>query len=184
VNKNKLGILAALVIGVAVMASPLHTWVVGETLTYADINANFSHIHSLMVGGHGPRLTNADVNGSAAISHAKLATPALVPKIWVTGTTPCTTTICTMSDSSPAGVVVNRTSEGVYVMTFPAARANAFYGVLISTLADPTIVCSPLSRATSTLAFNCVKMTSYDGGIGGIGYPTDAAFTVLIMDTN
>jgi len=83
-------LVAALVMSLmagSVMAGAIHSWASGERLNAADLNANFNHIHNLMVGGHGGRLVDADVSGSAAISTTKLAicnTIPVWPRAWVT----------------------------------------------------------------------------------------------------
>lgn len=70
----------ALVATVAVGAS-IVTWLPGDTLTVAQLNSNFSHIHSTMVGGHGPRLVDSDVNASANIDIAKLSSSEGLPRV-------------------------------------------------------------------------------------------------------
>src|SRR3990172_5536886 len=68
--------------GSVALAGSIKRWSSTETFTSTDINANFTHIHKTMVGGHGARLVNADVSSSAAIAHSKVATPALLSKAW------------------------------------------------------------------------------------------------------
>src|SRR5687767_8565450 len=43
----------------------IKSWSTGETIGNAEMNANFTHIHTNMVGGHGGRLTDIDVSASA-----------------------------------------------------------------------------------------------------------------------
>lgn len=71
----------SLVTGMA-FAGSIKSWSNGQTLTAADLNANFNHIHGLMVGGHGARLVDADVSGSAAIASSKLAQGSGIADAW------------------------------------------------------------------------------------------------------
>lgn len=170
--KRKWGILAAVLIGGLAVASPIKTWIVGEVISYTDLNANFLHIHSLMVGGHGPRLVNADVSASAAISHSKLATPALVPKIWAQVAN-CTANPCTVSATS--GVTsVGWTSAGLMTVNF-AARVNANYAAIVAASAVSNRNCAPTAQTTTTVTVTCQDLASAAANSG---------FTILIMDDN
>lgn len=176
-NKYKIGLLASALVALLASASSLKTWTVGETVTYSDLNANFAHIHSLMVGGHGPRLTNTDVSSSAAISHAKLATPALLPKVW--GQITCSGT-CTATEQSPAsgsgGVTsVTYTSAGVYVVNF-AARSDSNFAVLVNstTSGSADAVCHGWPLSTSTVAIRCITAST--------GAALESNFSIIIMD--
>lgn len=176
-RKYKIAILVLAIAAAAVVASPLKTWVVGETLTYSDINANFAHIHGLMVGGHGPRLVNADVSSSAAISHAKLATPALVPKIW--GMVACSGS-CSATEQSPTSTAggissITYTSAGVYVVNF-AARFDANFAVIVNstTSASADAVCHGWPASNATAAIRCITAST--------GAALESNFSILIMD--
>lgn len=114
------------------MSSAIHVWVDGDVLSTADINSNFSHIHGLMVGGHGARLINADVSASAGISHSKLATPGVLPKsIFVIGSsiTPCAAGTCTLTASAGIIPTVTWNSTGNYTVTLPVARTDIHWFV-------------------------------------------------------
>lgn len=176
-NKYKIGLLASALVALLASASSLKTWTVGETVTYSDLNANFSHIHSLMVGGHGPILTNADVSSSAAISHDKLATPKLLPKLW--GQITCSGS-CSATEQSPAsgsgGITsVTYTSAGVYVVNF-AARSDANFAVLVNstTSGSADAVCHGWPLSTSTVAIRCITAST--------GAALESNFSILIMD--
>lgn len=171
-SKYKKGILWALLVGAVVLASPLKVWVVGETLTYSDINANFQHIHSLMVGGHGPRLTNADVSGTAAIAHTKLATPALVPKIWAT-VAACSSNPCTISEQSGGVSSVGWTSAGVMTVNF-SARANASYAAIVSARGTASVECHSLGQTTTGVGITCTTTNT--------AVATNSGFSILILD--
>jgi hypothetical protein len=172
VNKYKKGLLAAFIVGALALASPLKVWVVGETLTYSDINANFQHIHSLMVGGHGPRLTNADVSGSAAISHSKLASPALVPKLWATVAS-CSSNPCTISEQSGGISSVGWTSAGVMTVNF-SARANATFAAIVTGRGTASVECHSLGQTTTTVGISCTTTNT--------AAATNSGFSILILD--
>ena len=76
-------LVPTLVLGAVVYGGTIKTWSSAEALTAAAINANFQHIHNLMVGGHGARLVNSDVSASAAIASSKLASYRMIPRTWV-----------------------------------------------------------------------------------------------------
>lgn len=170
-NKYKIGLLASALVAFLASAASLKTWTVGETVTYSDLNANFSHIHTTMVGGHGPRLVNADVSSSAAISHSKLATPSLLPKVW--GQVTCSGT-CTATETS--GVTsVTYTSAGVYVVNF-AARTDANFAVVVNstTSASADAACHGWPASTSTAAIRCITAST--------GAALESNFAIIIMD--
>lgn len=160
------------------LASSIKSWSGGDVLTSADLNANFSHIHNTMVGGHGARLVNADVSASAAIAHSKLATPALVPKAFAYVTNgsdaACTTGTCTLESSSGVTSVVWN-STGVYTATIPA-RTDANYGVLVSAHGTDKY-CTTGTFSTTAFVVDC-RSYATTGGV------VDAAFTVMLMDND
>lgn len=176
-------ILAVLVAAAFTMAGPIHTWTTGEVITSSDLNANFSHIHNTMVGGHGPRLMNSDVSSGAAISHSKLATPALIPKVWAQ--VDCTTVSNTCSLTSGSGVSsVTWNSAGSTTITFSAARANVNYGTLITAYSSSSssfVSCYDSSHLTTQMSTMCSR-SNPDGGVTDA--PVNSNFTVLLMDDN
>lgn len=182
-KKHAPTLLALAVVASLSLAGPIHTWSVGEVITSTDLNAALSHIHGTMVGGHGPRLVNADVSGSAAIAHTKLAGPALLPKVW--GTFDCASTPGTCSflvGSATSSAVFN--STGTYTVTLPAARTNAVYGVMISEWADTStsnITCHGSTQTTTTVDVRCSK-SNPDAGATDVA--ADARFTFEILDDN
>lgn len=103
----------------------IKTWGSGDTLTSADLNANFQHIHNNMVGGHGGRLTDADVSASANIASSKLAAYHLIPVAWGS-VAECTGSPCTIISSSGISSVT-RTSAGVYTVNLTTSRPNTSY---------------------------------------------------------
>ena len=156
------------------VGSAIKSWSSGEVLTSSDLNANFAHIHNTMVGGHGARLVNADISSSAAISHTKLASPSLVPKVWAT--TPsgsCTPGPCTIAGTGFSGIT--GVDAGSYVATFSSNRGPGTYGVLVTPKNTLGIGCSvELSASQTSFQFDCVDSS---------GSGTNTGFTVMILDT-
>lgn len=175
--KKLIVFLAAVWAGYAI-SGPIHTWVSGEYITAADLNANMSHIHNNMVGGHGPRLVNADVSGSAAIAHSKLATPALLPKVWASVTATCATpATCTLVDESGIASIAGQATTGEYLVTFDAARDTANYGTLVSAFGTAQdLTCHTTAQTTTTATVKCVTAST--------GADVDAAFTFMLLDSS
>lgn len=185
--KKRLAVAAVLTIAVVALAGPIKTWSAGEVITANDLNANFQHIHNLMVGGHGARLVNSDVSASAAISHSKLATPALIPKAMGGITYPCDGGTCTWTVSSGFTSTITRSTAGQYTVTFSSARANANY-VPIANLVGDTVNnytnmnCWPNGTyTTTTFTINCARTVS-DGG--SLRFFDDAPFSVTVFDND
>lgn len=177
-TKYKWGIVGALAVAAFAIAGPIKVWGPGETLTSTDLNANFQHIHNLMVGGHGPRLVNADVSANAGISHSKLATPALLPKMW-TIVANCTVTPCTMSEGSGVSSV-SRTTTGTYVVNY-TSRVNATAApILTSTGASAFKTCSVTAYGQTSVGVGCIEHRQ-DGGVPIL---SDDGFTFLLMDVD
>lgn len=159
-------------------AGPVTTWASGDVITASAISANFTHIHATMVGGHGPRLMNSDVNASAAISHSKLATPALLPKVWGT-----------INAYSDAGISVAASSgvssatysgAGQYTVNLSTTRSNAVYGVVVSAQTGGSGHCGYDSRTTSSFTVQCI-LVPVDGGVAAL---SDFPFSFVLMDDN
>lgn len=164
------------------IAGAIKTWSTSETLKSADINGNFSHIHSTMVGGHGARLVNSDVSASAAIAHSKLATPSLLPQAWAQWKTTCTSGTTPCAPAAAVGVTdMVWNSSGDYAVRLSVGRINTNYLVLVT----------PYGAASSTLycgAYNLGTGTTL-GSFGvqcrdAAGTLTDASFGVLVMDND
>ena len=170
-----------LVIAGIVNAGSIKTWGT-ETLRASDLNSNFAHIHNTMVGGHGARLVDADVSAAAAIAHTKMATPALLPKVWAfVGPTSCTSTPCTVAATSGVSSIT-RTSAGLYVVNF-ATRSNAVYGTLVTPSTNDRF-CTAGTLTTTSVTIRCI---AFDSGVawGAAAYAlSDVAFTVFIMDND
>lgn len=155
-----------------VQTGAIKTWSSGETLTSSDLNANFAHIHSTMVGGHGGRLVNADVNASAAISSSKLANGLGIAKSFVFIADACGATPCTMINAFNV-TGVTRTSAGVYVATMPYTVGGSTISVT-TVSATNDLYCSAAYLVGSTVAVKCRT-------VGGVA--TDSGFTLIAFNT-
>lgn len=175
--KNKFGLLLAVFVAGVAAASSIKVWYAGETLTTTDLNANFAHIHSTMVGGHGPKLIDADVSSSAAISHTKLATPTLVLKQWgrvlVAGAT-CSITGLGVPTGSTASCAYG--SAGVYTLTIPSTGSISGAALIVtsnSTTSD--VMCHGVLTSTTSATIYCVG-----GTIAATGAAADSNFSYMI----
>lgn len=163
-------------------ASSIKSWTTGERIKATDINANFAHLHGTMVGGHGTRLVDADVSSSAAIAHSKMATPALLPKVWAVVKATCTSSPCTIAANSGVSSIT-RASAGSYSVIPSSARADTSYGVIVTPVNPasaiaanaPTCYIEPLISTTS-FSVDCFEN---DFGAGA-----DTGFTVMVLDND
>jgi hypothetical protein len=183
--KNRLIIAAGCCIALAALAGPIKTWQAGEVITANDINANFQHIHNLMVGGHGARLVNADVNANANIAHSKLATPVLLPKMVALMANTCSSIgPCSMTFNQGFSNVEAVTTTGLYRYTFSAVRPNNSYSVFIQPgLAFGAI---PLCRLTDaqTAFFEIQCLVSSSATSMSTMTNTAARTSVAVFDDN
>jgi hypothetical protein len=161
-TKWKYAVLPALVVAAVALAGPIKVWSSGEILSAADINANFSHIHSLMVGGHGARLVDADVSATANIVHSKLATPVLIPKAVAATSNDCNVIgACATDYNQGFSSIAALSTTGSYRYTFATARPNTGYGIHIGTDANTVFVlCRVTSKTTSSFEFQCATSSS------------------------
>jgi hypothetical protein len=159
----------------AMSVGALHVWGTGDVLRATDLNGNFTFLNTTKVGG-GVTLTNTDVASNAAIAHSKLATPALVPKAWgYVGSAACGATPCTVADSSQVSAIA-RTGAGVYTVTLSYTPANAnFLAIPGSGTVNVHCVTNGLATAAPQITIRCYTDTT--------GAATDAAFSVLVMDS-
>lgn len=159
-------------------ASSIKVWSSGEVLRSADLNSNFAHIHNTKVGD-GVLLVNSDVSGTAAISHSKLATPALIPKVWVKfgggGAAACTASPCTVLDSSGVSGVT-RTAQGQYLVTISSARADTNYATLATMNGGGGTAITCVSGAVSTTTMTVI---CYDAA----GATQDSIATLVLFDS-
>ena len=154
-----------LVLGGAVAAGTIKVWSSGQALTAADLNANFSHIHGLMVGGHGARLVDADVSGSADIAQSKVhgltTAVASVPRAWGMLFNICTPAVCADTLSASSGVTsVSHTAAGKWTVTLTTARATgadggANYAMLVTPYQAIIQSCGALNITSTTFDIWC-----------------------------
>lgn len=153
----------------------IKTWSTGERLTSSDLNANFNHIHSLMVGGHGGRLVNADVSASAAISYTKIQNGTAIPRAFVEVAATCSASPCTMASSYNV-TSVTRSGAGAYDINLAYTATDAAYAVVCgagSTAGVPKCTSSSSSTTVAQVATTNVA-----------GAATDGSFSVVIFDDN
>ena len=160
-----------LVLGGIAFAS-LKVWSTGEIIRSTDLNSNFSTLNTTKVGG-GVQATNSDISSSAAISHTKLATPALVPKAWAYVVATCSSDPCTVAVSSGI-TTINRSGAGVYVAHLNSARADSYFAPFATPQDSGGIYCVVGVTSTSAVTIRCFG--------GGGTTPTDTAFSLMILD--
>ncbi len=167
---------ALLLLAATAAAGTIKVWSNGDTLTAADLNANFAHIHGTMVGGHGAKLVNADVNAAAAISHSKLENHSLIPKA-VGSVNPCTVSPCTLY-ANYGGIVtgVTRTATGVYPVAWNA-RTDAVFTFTVNAI---QVVASP--RICQAALHLTTGITVYCFDAAGVAADSGFAFTFFDND--
>lgn len=167
--------LAVLLFATPALSGSIKTWANGEYITASDLNAALAHLHTNLGHGHGAVVVNADISANAGIAHTKMATPALLPKMWATmGASACSSSPCTLSDSSVI-TSITRSGTGVYSATF-TARADASYAVFVTSNTS-AVDCYVGTRSTTAAAVSC-----FDSATGAT--PTDASFSFLLLDSD
>lgn len=153
----------------------IKSWSPGETLHSADLNSNFNHIHNLMVGGHGARLVDADVNPGAAIAQSKITGLAgYVPAAWGTFAALCGTGSCSEVLTAANGVAgLQHTSVGNWTVTWGTVRTDAFYSLFITPRAINT-VCNVSTMTAATALLQCYTDTT--------GAAVDQNFSFMMLD--
>lgn len=155
-----------------VQTGAIKTWSSGETLTSSDLNANFAHIHSTMVGGHGGRLVNADINAAANIASSKLANGLGIAKSFVFVADSCSATPCTMINAFNV-TGVTWTSAGLMTVTLPYTVGGST--ISVSTVSGTNdVYCSAAYLVGSTVAVKC-RTTA--------GVATNSGFTLIAFNT-
>jgi hypothetical protein len=178
---NRQALIVALAVPLLAAAGAIATFQDGYSLKAQDLNTNFQHIHSTMVGGHGARLVNSDVSANAGISHSKLATPQLVPKAWAESGVPCTASTdggyVTCDLSSGYGVTsILQSTAGHYIVNWSTPRPNDPMAVLVTPIASGLIGCPVLGITTAQAIINCFNLA---------GTPTSVfGFSILMLDND
>lgn len=171
-----LAVLIMSLVAGSVMAGAIHTWATGERLTSADLNANFQHIHNLMVGGHGARLVDADVSASANISNSKLAAYRMIPRAWVIMDNACVApATCTITASQNITSVTS-SATGTYTITLAYTATNGSYAVVCSD-ADTNTFSVIATDVTSTTTFDLMAVDVAGGAQA-------TSFSCVVFDDN
>jgi hypothetical protein len=171
-------IVSLLIVGAVTFGSSIKSWASGEALTASDLNANFSHIHTTMVGGHGARLVNADVSATASISHSKMETPALLPKGTWNGSAACTSGMCSGTGYGKLASV-ERTALGAYKVSFTTTLTDTSYTVLAawnSAGAHADTVCMPATKTTTAYYLSCYSHAA--------AASDDVTLDIVLFDNN
>jgi hypothetical protein len=175
--KLRTGIIAGILVAGFAAAGTIHVWGTGEYITASDLNAVLAHIHNNMVGGHGARLVNSDISSAAAITHTKLATPALLPKLWAQVLVPPDGGTPAFGDIQGFTTVTRLTggNNATYQLAFPA-RSGASYAVLVTPVAPP----APIAYSANG---DCGMLADAGTGSFRVGCTTsEYSFNVLLMD--
>lgn len=161
----KIAAVAVLLAGVA-LAGSIHVWSTNDVLSASDLNGNFAHIHNLMVGGHGPRLVDADVSGGANIAYTKIQanprTPTAIASAQLFGCLSDGGT-CAMQVSSGVSQI-KHVSDYEYRVTFSATGTGFIQAAFVSV--GGTDACSYFGPTIGTTSANPVTIecpTPYDG---------------------
>lgn len=149
----------------------------GVPATAACLNNSFAHIHNSMNS-----LKDANLSSSAAISHSKLATPALLPKAWaISDTGPCDgaaavdTVTCTLGDSAKVTSIKSSGTAGTYRVTLSYNPTDTHFAILVTPLTTQNY-CIVKTLANSAPHFLVECRT--DAGV-----LTNGNFSFLVMDT-
>ncbi len=165
------------------------TWSSGNTLTAANLNDTISHLHNTFSAG----IVDAHVSTAAAISHSKLATPALVPKAVLSISSTCDAALAAgtdcgvgiehskfLSTSGGAGsgnsAVECTGTAGMYDLTLSYTPTNTNFGVLLT---SSTILVFCAVTARSTTAPHMRIRCHTDAAVA-----TNTPFSALVFDTD
>lgn len=176
-------IACLLLAGAAYAVDVFKVWTDGETLTAADLNADFTHIHNLMVGGGHNTLTNGDVAANANISDAKFAGGST---IWPVGSASyvdiasCSGvgSFCTITSLTGfSSVNIQHGVTGDYTVSFSPSLTDLNYAILLSTNTLPVSACHALINSTNSFFVTCQGYVLTTA-------PADMPFSFFIMDDN
>lgn len=176
-------VLVALFVTGVVNAGAIKTWVNGDALNANDLNSNFSHIHNLMVGGHGARLVDADVSPNAAIKLSKISGTARIPAgvAIVAGAgvgTDCVADPCGTFNSD-AVIAANWVGTGDYILT---AAPGSFSGsgtftVVVTPMSGTGPICVAGQLAVNQFTVKCYAVTA-----PGTLVAADSSFSVAFWN--
>lgn len=171
----------------------IKSWQPGEVVGTSDLNANFSHIHSKMVGGHGARLVNADVAANANISASKIDFSLYITNAQVSadaGISPskiqygggiakafaavygaCSTATCTMNN--PYNMTsITRSGTGVYRATWNFTATNTPAVTISDNVSG--VACTGGTPTSTFVDITCVDLDTPAA--------TDSAFTITVHE--
>lgn len=195
--KSKLNLTVAAVVFILAayaLAGPIKVWSNGERLTAADLNSNFADIHNSMVGGHGPRLVDADVSGSANISYSKIQNGANIPRAWAFARD-CDGGACTVVGPSSGDRIssIGNSASGEYPVTLNYTPADTRFGVTVgagpqggsySISLMPVCTVDTLSTSAPHFYVHCVNVGRSNGAHDGGTLTMQADFTLAVFDNN
>lgn len=175
-----LAITFALLYSGLVTGQTLHSWTTGQVVTATDLNGNFTALKNGKVGS-GVQASNTDIASNAAISHSKMATPALLPKAWGYISAACTGstaagTACTIGDSTQISSITTNGSSGQFRINLSYTPANANFAVIVTSHTTAS-VCIATTQATSA-PHALVKCFDYTGAANDTNQ-----FSVLVLDS-
>lgn len=164
--KQNLKLAAAFFLSAAIAwAGTIKVWGTNDVLTAADLNANFAHIHNLMVGGHGPRLVNADVASGAAIAYTKVVASPYAPTAWgLIDTSSCAPDggTCAVTGLGTTSAIQNGT--GVYYLTLTTSPditlVNAGYPTSVDCVANNSA--NPVVIQCSSAPSTSIRFVSFN----------------------
>lgn len=150
----QIAIVSILIATLPALAGAIKVWASGDTLTSADLNANFSHIHNSMVGGHGARLVDADVSNTANIATAKLAAYRFIPRAWGSVQSGCSGATCTINESGGITSVVASANQMNVTLNYTAT--DALYAVIVSSNSTTAgVSCQGFPVSTTVFRIQC-----------------------------
>jgi 3-oxoacyl-(acyl-carrier-protein) synthase len=144
----------------------------GQSLSSAQLNENFAHIHDTFSGG----ITNVHISPSAAIAHSKLAQPNLLPKAVAMTTSACngaTSAICSISSLGNVTQIRGAGTAGRYSITLNYTPTSSTFPVVLTSNTSGNI-CSAI-----TLSTTAPHVTIVCGNAAG-GTAVDTAFTIVV----
>ena len=156
----RVALFSLMLVGAVALAGSIKVWSAGDTLSSSDLNANFSHIHNNMVGGHGARLVNADVSTTANIAYTKIQNGRGIARASASmPAAACAAGTCTVAESLNITSIA-WSSTGVYLVTLSYTATDNDFIVLASagskaaTTANVTL-CRGVATSTTTATISC-----------------------------
>lgn len=181
------------------LADAIHTWSNGQAIRSTDLNSNFTHVHTLMVGGGAQGtphnlLVDADVSPSANISLGKLAGGGNLIRAWARVIGSSVTTACPGSGTADVACTLNSSSQVASVRQTSVAGEYVVFLNYIPTDDNFTAI----ATANGTVPASCTTSVFHVGTVHGspgtpqfyvfctdlAGTPTDSLFSFTVLDDN